>query len=168
LNCDYLSIGLNGLTQRSAREYLREPDSTPPAQLPGGKFHHDAISEVCTLRFALDHLCLGHLLISGYYDDHRGAVAASAELDFNLDDQHIADLVPVAQIVRRALEAKARCECVLKSAVRLETALRGLWQPSKGAITGRRRRSTRPNLSTHLPKPTTPSWPSCCATWQSG
>jgi hypothetical protein len=127
----YLTIGLNGVTNRYTRKYLLHGSDSQPPPRESCKAHGDAVTGVCALRAGLEHHCLGQRLIPSYYD-HVKDIAPSLEPDFNPGDQHVADLVPVAQMVRRRLEGKAQCECVLKVAVGLETALRGVWRAVEG------------------------------------
>jgi len=62
----FLSIGLNGLTQRHARKYLLHGSDSAPPPRESHNAHGAAVFEVCALRIGLDHHCLGQRLISNY------------------------------------------------------------------------------------------------------
>jgi len=119
----YVAIGLNTLAERHNRRYgLEGVYRSLPVMLVKERAHHDATYELCALRHGLSHLCLVQRLNPDYFDHEE--VPMSLSLEFKTDDQHIADLVPVGQMICRLLEKKTPCACTLDTALRLEAALR--------------------------------------------
>jgi hypothetical protein len=119
----YLAIGLNARAQRYNRRYGLEGVYRPlPVMLVKEHAHYDAVAELAALRSGLAHHCLGRRLNSDYHN-HLQTDLPLLRLESKIDDQHIADLMPVAEEIRRLLEAKPPCACVLETAQRLETAI---------------------------------------------
>jgi hypothetical protein len=122
----YLAIGLNALAQRYNRRYGLEGVYEPlPVMFVKEHAHGDAVYEICALRHGLSHHCFAQRLNPDYFD-HESEFDPSLSLEYKTDDQHIADLVPVAQRICEFLEEKPQWDCVLDTAHRLETAIRAV------------------------------------------
>jgi hypothetical protein len=86
----------------------------------------DAFTEVDALRLGLLQHCLEQRL-HPYYFDHEDPDLPLLSLEQKSDEQHIGDLVPIAESVCRLLEVKPPCVCVFQTAHRLEKAIRAVW-----------------------------------------
>ena len=92
--------------------------------------HHNALTQIIALRAGLEHHCVATGLDSDYYD-HLQVDGPRLVLEYRSDDEHVAQLVPVAQAICQLIDATRPCSCVLATAHRLLNAMQVVSQKIK-------------------------------------